>query len=271
MTNEDKIQKENEIANYKAQLTPFYKAQEKNLIDFNLELETEITKLTNSPLPIKVNINNESISFYVVVDGKYRSEINIYNYYKSYLSDSDYYAFNPELSTSGVRISYRSEKNSEELTKLKVVTFLGTELENYFTENVGSKFITRLVECFTELRTIQKEITKISISVSTIERELSEAKKTESLDNFNASFKEGNWYHLKYNSLHVATGRWNKTGNYEVYYHITKISTKTVTIEIFHVKGNYQLENKRVPLEDIYDLLKNESLLTESPLQQSAN
>ncbi len=183
-------------------------------------------KLLNLVLRIDVSINVEGIRFWVIVNGKYSFEINLYNYY--ILGEDfkkNYESFNPELCCSSYRIKFDGKKTDEELTLLKLTNLLATELENHYTENVGSNFITRLIECFTAVRLSQKTISEIHVDISTIEREVQKALDAETEKAFNESFKEDNWYHLKYNSLHVET-RGSRRGNYEVYFHIKKISAK---------------------------------------------
>lgn len=274
MTNELKIEKTAKIEALNLQLAPMYQSQKKRFERINKELTDAATALTNLPMVIKAEIALESIRFFTIVENRYSTEINIYNYYNwSEDFKKMYDSFNPELSTSGIRLKYSGQKNDEELTRIKLTAALATELENYYTENVGSVFISRIVECFREIRVFQKEITQIEIEISTIKIELDKAKKEEDIANFQKSFKQDNWYQSSSNPLHVQKNMYSGRGNYETFLHVKKVSEKTVTIDIYkssevHSGFIYAYNTRRISLEEAYSILKTTTLLTESPIKK---
>lgn len=278
MTNEIKLQKEAQIENLKAKLAPMYNLQEENLKKYVKELTEKTTALVNPTFPIGVNIHMEGIEFYTIHEATQKgvnppyadsgSRVTINNRYNWMRLEKMIDEFHPELDCSGIRMKFGVDVVDVDITKIQLMSFISTELIKYHTENVGSSFIRDIRALFNKIRAEQKAISNIQYEVSTIQSELDKAKKEEEKDNFNNSFKEGNWYQSPYNDLHVATGRRNSNAHYEVYYHIKKISPKTVTVDIYRAEREGYFDTKRVPLAEVYTLLKNRTLLSESPIKK---
>jgi hypothetical protein len=278
MTNEIKTQKQARIEDLKAKLIPMYNLQEENVKKYTKELVDKTTTLVNPTFPIGVSIHMEGIEFYTIHEATQKgvnppypdssSRVSITNRYSWMRLDRMDDVFNTELDCSGMRINFGVDVVDVDITKIQLMSFLSTEFIKYQTANVGSSFIRHIRELFIKIRSELKAISEIQYEVSSLQSDLDKFKKEEERVVFDESFKEDNWYQSPYNSLHVNTGRRNQNAHYEVYYHIKKLSPKTATIDVYSVSTQGYIDTKRVPLEEIYKILKNRTLLTESPMKK---
>jgi hypothetical protein len=278
MTPEQKIENQEKIDSLRQLLAPLHETFSSKSLKFNNELRDKVIALINPCYPIHVRVNLENITFFSCkeasekgLDSPYAdfgSEVTLSNSYNWRNFENMEKDFFPEISCSGVNIKFDSDKFSTGVIKIQLINLLATELQKYQTENVGSTFIRDIAEIFKSLRLTYKEINKIESQISSIKHSMEEVLKKEEQEAFEKSFKEGNWYHLTGNPLHKDSGRFNKSANYEVYFHIAKVTDKTVTVDIHKVKEGYQLDSRRVPVAEVYTLLKNRTLLTECPIKK---
>ncbi len=282
MTNDQKIEKQQSIDSLKNQLEPLYTAQQERLSSYAKKLVDTITTRLKPSFPIGAVIYTDSIKLFTITESlekglnppypDFGSEVTLNNKFNAFrrteIKRDDLI---PELTCSGIRMNFGEDVKvytiDKEITKIQLMNFLATELQNYSTANVGSSFVKQIVDMFYEIRKAEKEINELHYQASVLTDEIKKASQTEELENFTNNFKEDNWYKLKSNPLHVQATKWSR-GDYESYFHIKKISAKTVTIDIYRVDSNRYQDTKRVPIADAHKMLMKKELLTESPLKK---
>jgi len=274
MTPEAKQEKQNRLDVLNEEVNALRILYMEQRSEFQHNLVAELTRKLDPKFPLGVEIDTQYVKFFTVHEATtkksenlyadFGSDVYIYNYMQAFSEDIEkmYETFSPELSASGIRISFKNSELSPEITKLQLLDFLAKELSNYVEKVADYDFLVTLKKYFSALRKTYRSISTIDVEVTKIKKEFAEAEKMEVIEKFKNSFKEGNWYKFKYN-IFDKQGR--VKGN--VFFYVEKITTKNVTFNIFDQKGS-EIERKRVNSEEVFGILNKEELLTTSPFSK---
>ena len=279
MTQEEILSIKGNIEMLKGDMIPLYEKLKETTTSFNASLVESITSAIYPIHKIGVCFSDNNIEFFTIEESlkkgsvpyaDFGSSVTLYNHYDFNVVDYEK-AFNPELSSSSIRMEYKSDSKSYELTKIMMLNYLSIELHNHFTKPEGSLFIDELKAMFAEYRHIGTMINVLQSSVRTLENKITTSENNKKAEELNNNIKVGNWMKMSHNPFHKET-KYSRRANYTIFVNITKVSDKTITVQVYREDNTRILfDEKRVNKEDISFMFKYAEFLEKSPIPVEEN